>query len=128
VGCGDDGVRLDIVSRDGIAWRASFKWTSITRVCFEAKNLWISDIYIHTSDRIGCYAIPSDAEGADELWRTLEKRGLIDSAFAKLALAAEKGVHCYPLNTNLARDDRSKEQLKAIESQRDVDKERAIRR
>lgn len=97
VRCDDSAVHLDVRPPGREAWSAAIPWDTITRVCFEAEGLDLSDgIYIFTSQRAESHAIPVEASGGHELWTELLRRGLFDAGLAATAMAAADGVFCWP--------------------------------
>ena len=90
-------VRLDVAPPGSAAWTASFRWDSITRVCFRAEGPFASDgLYVFTSERPESYAIPTDADGGPGLWEEILERGLFDAELAIEAAQSTDGLFCWP--------------------------------
>ena len=93
----DTGVDLDVAPPGSDPWRASFKWSSVTRVCFKAEGPLASDgIYVFTSERPESYAIPTEASGGAGFWEEILKRGLFDPELAITAAQSTEGLYCWP--------------------------------
>jgi hypothetical protein len=97
--CSDDGVELDVIPPQGEAWRASIRWSEIQKVCIRAEDLELTEI--HLLDPTGRYVIPVHASGACELWDELRRRKIIGREFVTLAIAVEKGIHCWTLDATI---------------------------
>ena len=79
------------------AWSEEFTWHSITRVCFKAEGYLLSDgIYIFTTQRAESYVVPTEANGGDELWLEIMRRGLFDAELALEAVRSNAGLYCWP--------------------------------
>src|SRR5688500_9682232 len=79
------------------AWSDDFAWDTITRVCFAAEDLWVSDgIYVFTTARPEGYVIPTEAHGGLELWSEILRRKLFDSNLAIEAAGSIDGLYCWP--------------------------------
>jgi len=93
----DVAVQLDVSPPGRESWRARFEWSSVSRVCFKAEDLLMSDgIYVFTAQRPESYAIPMEADGGAELWDELVRRGLFDAELAIRAAGAAEGLFCWP--------------------------------
>jgi hypothetical protein len=93
----DAAVRLDAAPPGRAPWKASFAWSSVTRVCFKAEGPLASDgIYIFTSARPESFPIPMEASGGAALWDEILRRGLFDAELAIKAAAAPEGLFCWP--------------------------------
>ena len=78
-------------------WSQSFAWDSLTRVCFKAEDLFVSDgIYVFTTQRPESYAIPTEARGGRELWFEILRRKLFDANLAIEAACSTEGLYCWP--------------------------------
>jgi len=93
----DEAIHLRVRPRLRRRWRAAIRWDSISRVCFKAENLLLSDgIYIFTTTRPESYVIPTEAVGGSDLWEELLKRRLFDPSLAIEAMAATSEIFCWP--------------------------------
>lgn len=74
------------------------RWDQIIRICFNlAEDFLFSDeIYVFTSDRPESYVIPTEANGASELWGEMIHRGLFDASLAITAATSSEGIFCWP--------------------------------
>lgn len=78
-------------------WSDSFKWNDIIRICFNATAPLYPDEYIFfTSERPESYLIPSEANGAFELWNVVLEKELFDSDLAIKAATSINGLFCWP--------------------------------
>jgi hypothetical protein len=97
----DAAVELDVAPPGSDAWRASFKWSSVTKVCLQAEGSLASDgIYVFTADRPESYAIPTEADGGAGFWEEILRRGLFDSELAVTAAQSPGGLYCWPPTEN----------------------------
>lgn len=94
----ETGVLMRARPPDREAWEQGFTWASVTRVCFKAEPLGVSDgIYVFTDARPESYVVPIEARGATELWDAIIQRGLFDAGLAKKATGMTEGeVLCCP--------------------------------
>jgi hypothetical protein len=93
----DATVRLRVEPPGEPAWSDAFAWDTVTRVCFAAEDLAVSDgIYVFTSQRPESYAIPAEASGGSELWNEIVRRGLFDAELAIVAMGSTEGLFCWP--------------------------------
>ena len=78
-------------------WSIDLRWASITRVCFQANDLFASDeIYLFTASRPESWVVPTEASGGGELWQEIIHRGLFDPELAIQAASSTGGVFCWP--------------------------------
>jgi len=78
-------------------WSDSFKWDDIIRICFNATYCLCPDEYLFfTSERPESYLIPSEANGAFELWNAVLEKELFDSELAIKAATSVNGLFCWP--------------------------------
>lgn len=95
-----DVVYLDVSPPGREAWRASFEWSSIRRVCFKAEDLLVSDgIYVFTAQRPESYVIPTEADLGVLFWEEILRRRLFDADVAPQAASATEGLYCWPPGT-----------------------------
>ena len=93
----DEQIHLQVDPPGRSAWEQSIRWQDITRVCFKAEGLYLSDgIYLFTDRRPESYVIPVEANGGAELWQEILRRGLFDPELAVKAMSAEEGLFCWP--------------------------------
>jgi hypothetical protein len=90
-------VHLEVSPPGRDPWSASFEWSTVVRVCFQAEDLGASDgIYVFTSTRPESYAIPMEASGGSELWTEILSRKLFDAELAVKAMSSPEGSYCWP--------------------------------
>jgi hypothetical protein len=78
-------------------WSIDLRWASITRVCFQANDLFASDeIYLFTAARPESWVVPTEASGGGELWQEIIRRALFDPELAIQAASSTGGVYCWP--------------------------------
>jgi hypothetical protein len=78
-------------------WSQEFAWDTVTRICFEANDVYMSDgIYVFTTQRPGSYVIPTEAQGGAELWGEILRRKLFDAELAIKAACSTGGLYCWP--------------------------------
>jgi hypothetical protein len=93
----DTQVHVHAEPEGKLPWSADFAWSTIIRVCFEARDLFTSDaIFIFTSERPESYVIPTEGRGGSEFFEELIRRGLFDAELAAQALRSEHGLFCWP--------------------------------
>ena len=92
-------IKIDILGRDEI--NDSLMWSDIIRVCFKTGDFLSSDeILIFTKSRPESYLIPTEADGALDLWGEIIKRGVFDAELAiRAATAGEDEIFCWPQDT-----------------------------
>ncbi len=97
VGFDDAAISLQVNPPHATAWQDTIGWKRITRVCFEAGDLFESDaVYIFTDERPESYVIPVEANGGQALWFEIIKRKLFDAELAIVAAAATHELFCSP--------------------------------
>ena len=76
----------------------SLEWEDIIRVCFKTGNFLTSDeIYIFVVSRNESYLIPTEADGATDLWGEIIERKLFDAKLAiEVATANPDELFCWP--------------------------------
>lgn len=90
-------VRLDVRPPGRQAWRTSFPWESVRRVCFKGEGLEASDgVYVFTSLRPESFVVPTEADGGGAFWDEVIRRGLFDAGLAIEAASAPTGLFCWP--------------------------------
>lgn len=90
-------VRLDVRPPGRQAWRASFPWVSVRRVCFQGEGLEASDgVYLFTSLRPESFVVPIEADGGAAFWDEVIRRGLFDARLAIEAASSPTGLFCWP--------------------------------
>jgi hypothetical protein len=90
-------VHIDVSPPGRDSWSASFGWSSISRVCLKAEDMWVSDaVYVFTSQRPESYVIPTEADGGQGFWDEVLTRGLFDPDLAIKAVRASEGLYCWP--------------------------------
>ena len=91
-------ITLRVSPPGGEAWDASFLFTDIVRVCFEAEGLFGSDrLYVFITGREESYVIPTQAAGGSAFFGALVERSLFDAKLAiTAATAAEGELFCWP--------------------------------
>lgn len=94
----DDRFIYRIVDAPGKeAWNDRFSWKDIEKVCFECTDYMHPDnIYFFVKNRPESYLIPSEAEGADDLWHYIVDNGFFDPNLAIKAMTSVKGIFCDP--------------------------------
>jgi hypothetical protein len=93
----EEAVHLNVAPPGGDAWMASFPWSSITRVCFKAEGLELSDgVYVFTTLRPESFVIPTEASGGLGVWNEIVRRGLFGAELAVKAASAGEGLFCWP--------------------------------
>jgi len=94
----DEGMLLDVRPPGKSAWKQSFPWSSVQRVCFRSEDFTVSDeLYIFTSLRPESFLIPTEAAGGDKLMDELIRRGLFPAEVAIQAARAPEGeILCWP--------------------------------
>ena len=92
----EDQVTLDVAPPGGRAWRQSFAWSSVIRVCFKPEVEISDGIYVFTRERPESYAIPVEAAGGAQLLDELIARGLFGAEVAVEAASATEGLFCWP--------------------------------
>jgi hypothetical protein len=94
-----DKVILHVAPPGRAAWSAEFSWSTISRICFKAEGLELSDgIYVFTSVRPESYVIPIEAAGGAAFWDEIIRRGLFDAELAIEVASAPEGLFCWPRN------------------------------
>jgi hypothetical protein len=92
-----DRILLDVAPPGRAAWSAEIGWDTISRVCFKAEGLDVSDgVYVFTSLRMECYVIPVEAAGGAAFWDEIIRRGLFDPKLAIEAASTPEGLFCWP--------------------------------
>lgn len=93
----DSTVHIRIMSkRDPV--QEQFDWSEVTQVCFVAQGFATSDeIQVRTIRNPVGYVIPIEADGGDEFWNEMLRRGLFDQALALEAMGATNKTFCWPL-------------------------------
>lgn len=90
-------VRRHVRPPSGEPWQDSFAWSSIARVCYEPGEFLTSDTFhVFVNDRETSFAIPSEAEGAAELWGEIIRRGFFDAETSIKISTGELGLTCWP--------------------------------
>jgi hypothetical protein len=92
-------ITLRVSPPGGEAWDASFRFSEIVRVCFEAEQgMFGSDrLYVFIAGREESYVIPTAAAGGSALFGELVGRSLFDATLAiTAATASEGGLFCWP--------------------------------
>lgn len=93
----EDYIYRDVKPPGKEAWGDQINWQRIKRVCFFAADLYDSDeIYIFTEERSESYAIPTEADGGQELFQELIRRRLFDAEMAIECASATHELFCYP--------------------------------
>jgi hypothetical protein len=93
----EESVHLAVAPPGRAAWAASFTWASVTRVCFTAEEVGVSDsLYVFTAERAESYAVPIEAEGGAAFWAEILRRGLFDAELAITAASSGEGTYCWP--------------------------------
>ena len=98
VSIADDVVTLDVAPPGLEAWRASFRFDDIVRVCFETEGLFGSDrLYVFVRDRAESYVVPTEAIGGSAFLGALIDRQRFDAELAiEAATAGEGTLLCWP--------------------------------
>jgi hypothetical protein len=92
-----EAVSLDVAPPGSKPWKASFPWSSVSRVCFKGEGLGMSDgIYVFTRLRPESFVIPVESSGGQALWEEILRRRLFDAELAIQAAIAEEGLFCWP--------------------------------
>jgi hypothetical protein len=90
-------VRLSAQPPGEEAWSQSFRWSAVIRICFEAEEVYLSDsICFFTDQRPESYIVPTEGDGGGEIWDEVLRRGLFDGELASEAMAATRGLFCWP--------------------------------
>jgi hypothetical protein len=94
----DTHVYRDVRPPGGEAWKDSFKWEDVIRVCFQTDPFLMTDeIYIFVKGREESYLIPTEALGGSELWGEIIGRDLFDAKLGiKVATMGEEEMECWP--------------------------------
>jgi len=93
----DDTIHLTAAPPGRSAWSDEFGWSAITRVCFKAEGVGVSDgVYVYTRMRPESYVIPIEAAGGAAFWDEVVRRGLFDAELAIEAASAPEGLFCWP--------------------------------
>lgn len=93
----DDAIHLSVTPSNREPWQAIIPWTSVTRVCFAAEGLEMSDgLYLFTDLRPESWAVPTEADGGTDLLNELITRDLFDAKLAIRAAQAVRGLFCWP--------------------------------
>jgi len=93
----DTGVRRNVRPPSREPWTDSFSWLEIIRVCYEPGEFLASDtFYFFLRGREASYAVPSEAEGAVELWGEVIRRGLFDAGISIKVSTGRLGLTCWP--------------------------------
>lgn len=77
-------------------WKASVRWTQITKVCFRASDLYSPDVIRIYIEEGKYFDIPMDAVGGFDLWDALIEKGLFDEDTASDLRFAENETRCWP--------------------------------
>lgn len=97
----EDAIYLSVTPPVGEPWQATILWTSVTRVCFAAEGLELSDgLYLFTNLRPESWVVPVEADGGTELLDQLIGRGMFDARLAIQAAQAMSGLFCWPPDRN----------------------------
>ena len=91
-------IRVKVIEKLEPTWNQSFRWASITRVCFKDGGLLSSDlIYVSLSDRQYVAVVPTEARGGNDFFGALCDRGFFPEEVWRRALGdTSRGLHCWP--------------------------------
>jgi hypothetical protein len=92
----DTAIAVRVDPPGATAWQETIAWEHIIRVCFQAGDLFESDVvYIFTDERPESYAIPIEADGGQALWFEILGRELFDAEMAIAASMATNELFCF---------------------------------
>ncbi len=92
----DSEVTIEAAPPGRRAWRQSFAWSSVIRVCFKPEEGASDGIYVFTRERPESYVIPIEASGGAAFYDELLTRRLFAADLAIEAAAATEGLFCWP--------------------------------
>ncbi len=93
----DNTIQLKVNPPSKESWEAQIEWKRITRVCFNAGDLYTGDdIDIFTDERPESFLIPTEANGGDALWEEIIRRKLFDAEKAIEAVSSTNKLVCCP--------------------------------
>ncbi|MBD3255167.1 MAG: hypothetical protein GF383_08735 [Candidatus Lokiarchaeota archaeon] len=93
----EKSIYLDVRPPNREGWDAEIHWQDIVRICFVPGSLFEpDDIYIFIKQRPESFVIPTEADGAANLWSQIINRGLFDAKLAIEAATSTEGLFCWP--------------------------------
>ena len=94
----DAEVRVRVLEDLQPEWNQTFRWTHITRVCFEDGGMLASDIvYVSLNDRQKPAVVLTEARGGHEFFGALCDRGYFPEHVWRRAVGdTSRGLHCWP--------------------------------
>ena len=103
----DDAIYIStkVAGREDV--NISIRWIDISKICFQTGSAFTSDeALIFIKDRRESYIIPSEANGASDLWGEIIERKLFDAELAIKAASAQEGeLFCWPQETQNTHSD-----------------------